>query len=174
MRLNRERKKLALRRLYLTNFQHFEALMSNEKMREHFLAYQKAKQAYEKELMEVAIKNIAKAENLSVSERSWNNSINIDFNLPRNLVKLKQPEQPQQTYWEHNVDRSLVVAKVSAMPTDDIHLFSLVMVDLYGSDDTLESGSAEITQMICQGTFQITTKDISYSGTVGWMIIEQG
>ena len=64
-------------------------------------AYEKANEAYKKELTEVALKHIAKAENLSVSERSWNNSINIDFNLPRNLVKLKQPEQPKTTYWEH-------------------------------------------------------------------------
>ena len=27
--------------------------------------------------------------------------INIDFNIPASVVKLKEPEAPDRTYWEH-------------------------------------------------------------------------
>ena len=63
-------------------------------------AYEKARDAYNKELAQEAMKHFAKAENVRVSER-WNNTLNIDFDLPRNLIKLKQPEQPKREYWEH-------------------------------------------------------------------------
>lgn len=62
----------------------------------------------------------------------------------------------QQTYWDHNTDRSLVIARVTANPTDDIRLFTMAMVDLYGSEDTLKSNSADLTQLISQASFRFT------------------
>ena len=43
--------------------------------------YQKAYEKYRKELSDYAIANIKKAENFRTSYRSWNNNLNIDFDL---------------------------------------------------------------------------------------------
>lgn len=62
----------------------------------------------------------------------------------------------QQTFHEGEADRSLVVGRVIANPTDDIRLFGLIMVDLYGSEDTIETSTAEITQLLAQASFRLT------------------
>jgi hypothetical protein len=44
--------------------------------------YQKAHDKWKKELVDYAVANIKKAENFRTSYRSWNNSLNIDFDVP--------------------------------------------------------------------------------------------
>jgi hypothetical protein len=43
--------------------------------------YQKEWDKYKKELIAYAVKNISKAENFRTNFRSWNNNLNIDFDL---------------------------------------------------------------------------------------------
>ena len=43
--------------------------------------FDKAKKAWQKELINYAIANIKKAENFRTSYRSWNNMLNIDFDV---------------------------------------------------------------------------------------------
>ena len=43
--------------------------------------YDKARKAWQKELIDYAIANIKKAENFRTSYRSWNNMLNIDFDV---------------------------------------------------------------------------------------------
>jgi hypothetical protein len=43
--------------------------------------YQKAHTAWKKEIGEWAIKNFSKSENLRTSYRSWNNTLNVDFDI---------------------------------------------------------------------------------------------
>lgn len=62
----------------------------------------------------------------------------------------------QQTYQQGAPDRSLVIGRVTANPSDDLRLFGLVMVDLYGSDATLKTSSAEITQLLTQASFRFS------------------
>lgn len=50
---------------------------------------------YNKKIAEIAVKNIAKAENVRVSQR-WNGVINVDFNLPNGIAKL--PTEPERKY----------------------------------------------------------------------------
>ena len=63
-------------------------------------AYEKEKEAYNKALVEACMKNFSKATDVRVGSR-WNNMINIDFNIPASVVKLKEPQQPTRNYWEH-------------------------------------------------------------------------
>ena len=43
--------------------------------------YEKARKAWQKEIQDYAIANIKKAENFRTNYRSWNNNLNIDFDL---------------------------------------------------------------------------------------------
>jgi hypothetical protein len=43
--------------------------------------YEKAKEAWRKEIGEWAIKNFSKAQNLRTSYRSYNNTLNVDFDI---------------------------------------------------------------------------------------------
>lgn len=43
--------------------------------------YEKARKAWQKELIDYAVANIKKAENFRTAYRSWNNNLNIDFDL---------------------------------------------------------------------------------------------
>ena len=43
--------------------------------------YEKARKAWQKELVDYAVANIKKAENFRTNFRSWNNQLNIDFDL---------------------------------------------------------------------------------------------
>ena len=43
--------------------------------------YLKAYKAWQKELIDYAVANIKKAENFRTSHRSWNNMLNIDFDV---------------------------------------------------------------------------------------------
>jgi predicted nucleic acid-binding protein len=58
--------------------------------------YEKARKAWQKEIQEYAVANIKKAENLRTNYRSWNNQLNIDFDLTVSEKDL--PVEPQRDY----------------------------------------------------------------------------
>jgi len=58
--------------------------------------YQKAYDKYRKEIADYAIANIKKAENLRTNYRSWNNSLNIDFDLT--VSKDSLPTEPDRDF----------------------------------------------------------------------------
>jgi len=58
--------------------------------------YQKAFEKHKKELIAYAVKNIAKAENFRTNYRSWNNLLNIDFDLTVSEANL--PKQPERDF----------------------------------------------------------------------------
>lgn len=58
--------------------------------------YEKARKAYQKQVADFAIANIKKAENIRTSYRSWNNQLNVDFDL---IVSEKDlPTEPQRDF----------------------------------------------------------------------------
>ncbi len=71
----------------------------------------------------------------------------------------------QQTWHEGEVDRSLLIGRVNARPTKDLFLFGSVMIDLYGSEDTVKSELADITQLVAQVSYNIS-KETGVNGTV--------
>lgn len=62
----------------------------------------------------------------------------------------------QQTFDSGENDRSLVIGRVLANPSDDVRLFGMAMLDLYDSNDTLETSTAELTQAVGQASFRFT------------------
>jgi len=62
----------------------------------------------------------------------------------------------QQTFDGGETDRSLVIGRILANPTDSVRLFGMAMVDLYDSSDTLETSAAEVTQAVAQASFRFT------------------
>jgi len=58
--------------------------------------YQKAFEAYKKELIDYAVANIKKATNFRSSYRSWNNNLNIDFDLAVSEKEL--PKEPVRDF----------------------------------------------------------------------------
>jgi len=58
--------------------------------------FQKALEKYRKEISAYAIQNIAKAENLRTNYRSWNNQLNIDFDLT--VKESDLPKQPERDF----------------------------------------------------------------------------
>ena len=82
-----------------------------DKMNKQFDAEEKAQKVYEKEqaeynkkVAEMALKQMAKAENVRVNQR-WNGEINVDFNLPAGSIKMpKEPEAPKRELWQHNYE----------------------------------------------------------------------
>jgi hypothetical protein len=65
--------------------------------------FQKANDKYKKELIAYATKHIAKAENFRTNYRSWNNQLNIDFDLTVTEADLpKQPEREFEMMGAHN------------------------------------------------------------------------
>jgi hypothetical protein len=58
--------------------------------------YEKAREKWRKEVGEFAIANIKKAENFRTNYRSWNNCLNVDFDL---IVKESDfPAEPQRDF----------------------------------------------------------------------------
>ena len=65
--------------------------------------YEKARKAWQKELSDYAVANIKKAENFRTSYRSWNNTLNIDFDLTVSEANLpKEPERQFEQMGRHN------------------------------------------------------------------------
>ena len=58
--------------------------------------YEKARKAWQKEIQDYAIANIKKAENFRTNYRSWNNCLNIDFDLTVSEKDL--PTEPQRDF----------------------------------------------------------------------------
>lgn len=58
--------------------------------------YEKARKAYQKELVDHAVANIKKAENFRTSYRAWNNTLNIDFDLT--VAEKDLPKEPNRDF----------------------------------------------------------------------------
>jgi hypothetical protein len=58
--------------------------------------YKKAYEKWQKELVEYAVANIKKAENFRTNYRSWNNTLNIDFDLT--VSKEGLPVEPEREF----------------------------------------------------------------------------
>ena len=65
--------------------------------------YEKAREKWRKEVQQYAIDNIKKAENFRTNFRSWNNSLNIDFDLTVSEKDLpKEPERDFTVMHQHS------------------------------------------------------------------------
>jgi hypothetical protein len=58
--------------------------------------YTKAHEKYKKELIAYAVSNIKKAENFRTNYRSWNNTLNIDFDLT--VTQAELPKEPERDF----------------------------------------------------------------------------
>ena len=63
--------------------------------------YQKAAEKWRKDISEWAISNFSKAENLRTNYRSWNNTLNVDFDII--TTEGKFPEEPMRNFETMNV-----------------------------------------------------------------------
>jgi len=65
--------------------------------------YDKARKAWQKEIAEYAVANIKKAENFRTCYRSYNNNLNIDFDIAVSEKDLpKEPEKDYVTMHQHS------------------------------------------------------------------------
>jgi hypothetical protein len=65
--------------------------------------YNKALEKWKKEVQTFAIANIKKAENFRTNYRSWNNQLNIDFDITVSESEMpKQPERDFVTMHQHS------------------------------------------------------------------------
>jgi len=58
--------------------------------------YQELRTAWQKKVQEFAIAHISKAENLRTNYRSWNNTLNIDFDLT--VTEKEMPVEPEKDF----------------------------------------------------------------------------
>ena len=58
--------------------------------------YEKARKAWQKELIDFAVANIKKAENFRTNYRSWSNTLNIDFDLT--VTEKEMPKEPERNF----------------------------------------------------------------------------
>ena len=56
--------------------------------------YQKSYKAWQKQLADFAVKNFAKAENIRTNYRSWNKTLNVDFDIVGNDF----PAEPEKDF----------------------------------------------------------------------------
>jgi hypothetical protein len=83
--------------------------------------YEKAREKWRKEVGEFAIANIKKAENFRTNYRSWNKTLNVDFDLTCNEIDFpKEPEKDfntmhQSTYNEivEDITNALTILKMT-------------------------------------------------------------
>jgi hypothetical protein len=65
--------------------------------------YEIARKAWQKAVVEFAVANISKAENFRTNYRSWNNSLNIDYDLTVSEKEMpKEPEKDFVTLHQHS------------------------------------------------------------------------
>ena len=65
--------------------------------------YEKARNAWQKELIDYAVANIKKAENFRTNYRHWSNNLNIDFDLTVSEKDMpKEPEKDFVTLHQHS------------------------------------------------------------------------
>ena len=58
--------------------------------------YEKARKAWQKEIIDYAVANIKKAENFRTNYRSWSNNLNIDFDLT--VAEKDLPKEPEKDF----------------------------------------------------------------------------
>jgi len=58
--------------------------------------YEKARKVWQKEVIDYAVANIKKAENFRTNYRSYNNTLNIDFDLT--VAEKEMPKEPEKDY----------------------------------------------------------------------------
>jgi len=63
--------------------------------------YQKSVEKWNKEMAKFAVERIAKAENIRTNYRSWNNTLNVDFDLKVNDGEF--PKQPEREFEQIHV-----------------------------------------------------------------------
>jgi len=64
--------------------------------------YEKAKEAWRKEIGKWAIANFSKAENLRTNYRNWNNTLNVDFDIITKESSFPaEPEKDYETIHQH-------------------------------------------------------------------------
>jgi hypothetical protein len=64
--------------------------------------YELARKAWQKQLADFAIANFAKAENIRTNYRSWNNTLNVDFDIISKETDFpKEPEKDFETIHKH-------------------------------------------------------------------------
>jgi hypothetical protein len=64
--------------------------------------FEKARKAWQKEIGKWAIENFSKSENLRTSYRSWNNTLNVDFDIVTKETDFpKEPEKDFETIHQH-------------------------------------------------------------------------
>ena len=71
------------------------------KQDENEAEYQKAKDKWTKEIAKFAVANIAKAENLRTNYRSWNNTLNVDFDLKTDGKEF--PAEPERDFEQMHI-----------------------------------------------------------------------
>jgi hypothetical protein len=65
--------------------------------------FQKKQEAWKKEIGDWAIKNFSKATNLRTSYRSWNNTLNVDFDIiTKESAFPVEPEKDFETIHQHS------------------------------------------------------------------------
>ena len=65
--------------------------------------YEKARQVWQKEVIDYAVANIKKAENFRTNYRHWSNNLNIDFDLTVTEKEMpKEPEKDFETLHQHS------------------------------------------------------------------------
>jgi hypothetical protein len=65
--------------------------------------YQKAYKAWQKEIGEWAIANFSKAENIRTNYRSWNSTLNVDFDIiTKESAFPTEPEKDYETIHQHS------------------------------------------------------------------------
>lgn len=70
------------------------------KQDENEAKYRKATEKWEKEVAKLAVAKIAKAKNLRTNYRSWNNTLNVDFDLEINEEDF--PKTPERDFEQIN------------------------------------------------------------------------
>ena len=67
-------------------------------------AYQTAWKQYQTQLQNYCVANISQATNFRVSNRSYHNLVNIDYDVPTNLAGFPvEPKRDFEVVYEHNV-----------------------------------------------------------------------
>ena len=65
--------------------------------------YQKAREKWNKEIGDWAVKNFSKAQNLRTSYRSWNNTLNVDFDIiTKESAFPVEPEKDYEVIHQHS------------------------------------------------------------------------
>ena len=77
-----------------TRLAELETNYANQEVNE--AKYTKAFEKYKKELIAYAVSNIKKAENFRTNYRSWNNTLNIDFDLT--VAETDIPQEPVREF----------------------------------------------------------------------------